>query len=542
LIALLSLMLSGEGAARADSAPTGRLLVSLRAPTHGPAHAAAVEAVTARTGALPDGPSVPQLDMITVRPRPGESLAGLARRLHAQRQVSAVTVERRFAYREVRVQAPQAAARLGSSTAASAGAAAAVPAASAEATAAVPALAARQLSLRDVPVALPNDPALSTLETAPGTPAETPIEWWADREGLPGAWSYTHGVGTKVGVIDSGVDPSQPDLASSIEYANDLDGEPGEGSATVDRAGHGTHVAGLACGKADNHFGIAGAGYDCRLIIEKSDLTEGSVIAAIVDATNHGAQVINMSFGTEGSGHSPQLEQAIRYAYRHNVVLVAAAADEVSTAQGDPAEILQPPGSGPQLGSGLGLTVASADFTGRRSLFSGYGSEISLAAYGSFHNYPSEGGPPGIFSDFPANPTEIESGAGSSLPPCSYCRAALDGNDLYAYLAGTSMAAPQVAGVAALVRQVAPQLSAGQVISLLEQTARRSRGSGWNAGLGWGILDAGAAVSAAWADAHPVQARRARRARQRYLRRSARCQAAHRDRRASRSSSVRCKT
>jgi serine protease len=522
-MALLPLVLSGEGAALADSPPTGRLLVSLRAPSHGPAHAAAVEAVTADTDARLDGPNVPQIGMITVRPRAGESLAALARTLRAQRQVSAVAIERRFSYREVRAPQPLASTALTTSSALSA-------------------FAARHISLRAVPVALPDDPALRTPETAPGTPSGTPIEWWADREGLPQAWRYTHGVGAKVGVIDSGVDPSQPDLSDSIEYANDLDGEPEEGSATVDRAGHGTHVAGLACGRADNAFGIAGAGYDCRLLIEKSDLTEGSVIAAIVDATNHGAQAINMSFGTEGSGHAPQLTQAIRYAYRHNVVLVAAAADEPTTEQGDPADILQPAGSGSQLGSGLGLTVASADFSGQRSLFSGYGSEISLAAYGSFHNYASEGGPPGIFSDFPANPTEIESGAGSSLPPCSYCRAALDGNDLYAYLAGTSMAAPQVSAAAALVRQVAPQLSAGQVIALLEQTARRSRGSGWSAEEGWGILDAGAAVSAAWAQTHPAQARRARQARRRYSRRSTRCPAGRRSHRAGRSSAGRCRT
>jgi subtilisin family serine protease len=392
--------------------------------------------------------------------------------------------------------------------------------------------------------ALPNDPALSTFETAPGTPAGTPLEWWAEREALPQAWAITHGDGALVAVIDSGVDASHPDLAGKIVYAHDFDAEPHEGSALVDRSGHGTSVAGLACAASDNGIGLAGAGYDCRLLIEKSDLSDESEARAIVDATRHGAQAINMSFGTEGSARAPKtLREAIRYAYRHNVVMVAAAADEAVRRQGYPANVLQPAGSGPRLGSGLGLTVTSADFAGRRSLTAGYGSEISIAAYGSFRGPGVSGeGAPGIFSTFPANRTSIESGISSSLPACAYCRTSLAGEDIYSYLEGTSMAAPQVAGVAAMIRQLAPNLSAAQVIRLLESTARRPPGRGWNPDLGWGILDAGAAVLAARAMSHLLPKTQARPARGRYSHRNARCRAGHRSRRAGRSSSGRCRT
>lgn len=366
------------------------------------------------------------------------------------------------------------------------------------APAAGPARSARHRNAPARSAFFPDDPALSTPETAPGTPAGTPLEWWAIREGLPQAWAITHGDGARVAVIDSGVDASHPDLAGKIAYVHDIDGEPHEGSASVDRSGHGTSVAGLACAAAGNAIGLAGAGYDCRLLVEKSDLTDSSEARAILDATRHGAQAINMSFGTEGSARAPRrLRAAIRYAYRHNVVLVAAAADEDVSNQGYPADILQPPGTGSRLGDGLGLTVTSADFAGRRSLFAGHGSEISMAAYGSFAGPGVSGGPPGIFSTFPTNPTSIESGISSSLPPCAFCRVALAGEDRYSYLAGTSMAAPQVAGVAAMIRQLAPRLSAAQVIRLLEATARRPPGRGWSPNLGWGILDAGAAVSAA---------------------------------------------
>lgn len=361
-----------------------------------------------------------------------------------------------------------------------------------------PARGARQQKAAARSAFIPNDPAFSTFETAPGTPPGTPLEWWAIREGLPQAWAITHGDGARVAIIDSGVDASHPDFAGKIAYVHDIDGEPGEGSAGVDRSGHGTSVAGLACAAPDNGIGLAGAGYDCRLLIEKSDLTDSSEARAIIDATRHGAQAINMSFGTEGSAHAPsRLRAAIRYAYRHNVILVAAAADEAVSSQGYPADILQPPGSGSRLGDGLGLTVTSADFADRRSLFAGHGSEISIAAYGSFGGPGVSGGPPGIFSTFPNNPTSIESGISSALPPCAFCRVALAGEDRYSYLAGTSMAAPQVAGVAAMIRQLAPRLSAAQVIRLLESTARRPPRRRWSPQLGWGILDAGAAVSEA---------------------------------------------
>ena len=95
-------------------------------------------------------------------------------------------------------------------------------------------------------------------------------------------------------MIDSGIDSAHPDLAGKVAIARDLDGTT---VGTGDEVGHGTHVGGLACAATDNGAGIAGAGSDCRLILEKSDLTSSSVIAALVDAARSGAVVINMSFG-----------------------------------------------------------------------------------------------------------------------------------------------------------------------------------------------------------------------------------------------------
>jgi len=442
-VAALGLALA-PGADAATPTATGRLLVLLDRPasTTATASAAAARAVVASADALPSGHSVPQIGLVTVRPRAGESLRALAARLRADPRVASVEPERRFTPREV-----------------------------------------------------PNDPALTQPETAPRTPPGTVVQWWAAREHLPEAWDITRGAGTLVAIIDQGVDASHPDLAPQIRGTIDLDNDYGTGPATTDESGHGTHVASMACAAADNGIGLAGAGYDCGLLVIKSDLSDSSIADAIVQATDRGAQSINMSFGQDDRSDAPKAERrAIDYAYGRNVVLVAAAADHAVAEQGDPANVLQPSGTGAALASGKGLSVTAADFDDRKAPFAGYGSQISIAAYGAFRYQPAiPSGPKGIFGAFPAQMTELE----TEPPPCG-CRTSFGGDTRYAYLSGTSMAAPMVAAVAALMRQVNPGLRARDVIRLLEQTATRPAGTpGWTSDLGWGILNAGAAVAAA---------------------------------------------
>lgn len=399
----------------------------------------------ARAGAHLQGPSVAQIGLLTLAPAPGVSAGQLLRKLRAQPGVRAASLERRFAFREA-----------------------------------------------------PNDPALSSPENAAGTPPATPVQWWVAREGLPHAWDVTHGVGARLAVIDSGVDAGHPEFAGRIDELANFDSAAGDGPPGTDRVGHGTHVAGLACAAGANGVGLAGAGYGCHLLVEKSDLTEAGVVAAIVDATDHGAEAINMSFGTDGSTPPPQaLVDAVSYAVAHNVVLVAAAADSPVQEQGDPANVLQPAGSAPDITQGRGLSVTSANFAGQRSTFAGSGTEISLAAYGSFFDGAGHGGPPGIFSTFPSGQTAIEQG--SVVPPVApcRCRTSFAGDNRYAYLTGTSMAAPQVAAAAALLRRLNPDLSALEVIRLLKETASRPVGAGWSADLGWGVVNTGVAVDRA---------------------------------------------
>jgi serine protease len=399
-------------------------------------------AVAATAAARPAGYSVPQIRLVTLRPRPGRSLRALAARLRADRRVALVQVEHR----------------------------------------------AR-------PRFDPNDPALTTPETAPGTAPGTPVEWWAARSGFPQAWGISTGAGATVAVIDTGAETSHPELADRV--AGSVSFDPQSAAPTVDGVGHGTHVASLACGAGNNGIGLAGAGLRCQLLVIKTDFSDSSVAKAIVWAVDHGADAINMSFGTDpGPQPSQAVRDAIDYAVGHNVVLAAAAADSAIAEQGYPADLLQPSGTGPNLSVGKGLSVTAADAFDRRAAFAGEGTQISIAAYGTYD--ASGNGPPGIFGAFTSGPNELETGSIGlpPRPPCN-CRTNFAGDPRYAYVQGTSMATPMVAATGALMHHLNPDLTSEEIVQVIKLTARRPAGTGWTSDLGWGILNAGAALTRA---------------------------------------------
>ena len=178
------------------------------------------------------------------------------------------------------------------------------------------------------------------------------------------------------------------------------------------------------------------------------------------------------------------------------MVLVAAASNNDTIHQGTPASHLQPNGSGRRLRSGKGLVVTAAGHNDRRAWFGpGRGTGISLAAYGSASFACAIRSDCGIFSTFPANLTTIEAGDPvHGAPPCGNCRVGFQGSNDFAYLEGTSMAAPQVAGAAALIRSKRPRIDNHRVLRIIKRTASGDR---FTSSLGWGILKAGRAVRVA---------------------------------------------
>lgn len=226
------------------------------------------------------------------------------------------------------------------------------------------------------------------------------------------AWAVTRGDSSvTVAVVDSGIDTSHPELAGRVVGSVSLNGS----TTTDDTAGHGTGVAGIIGAIPDNGAGIAGVDWNARLLDVKvrSDdpntrPTSCDVIAqGITWATDHGAQVINVSLGL-GAG-CDTLQAATDYAWNHGALIVASAGNGSASYHVYPAAY-------PHV-----IAVAATDDRDQLASFSQYGSWIQLAA-------------PGV-----GIPTLFPTHANSS------------GIENYGYDNGTSDSAPLVAGAAALV-------------------------------------------------------------------------------------------
>jgi subtilisin family serine protease len=278
-----------------------------------------------------------------------------------------------------------------------------------------------------------------------------------------------------IAVIDTGADVSAPDLAAKAPTTWSV---RANSSDVTDYYGHGTFVSSLAAGSTTNGEGVAGFGGDAKLLAVQASAPDGTFTdveesAAIVYAVDHGAKIINMSFG--GPMSSPAEQSAIAYAAAHGVLLVAAAGNSGQSGNQPsyPAALLQPLGSNGV--GGIGLAVAASNLSRGRASFSNYGSYISLAAPGE----------------------NVFGALSSSADPNYWPRQSLPGSvtGIYGYGSGTSYSSPEVAGAAALVWAANPGLRAADVAAILKQSA--SGHGGWNENTGYGILDAAAAVASA---------------------------------------------
>jgi subtilisin family serine protease len=294
-----------------------------------------------------------------------------------------------------------------------------------------------------------------------------------------------------VAVIDSGIYGAHPDLASHISGGiNECTTPPMlggcEGTGTTDDEGHGTHVAGLACAATDNGYGIASIGFGCSIYAIKSDLSYTSIINSIYAAVAHGADAINMSFG--GGGPSSELQAALNYAWANGSVPVAAGDNSQAPPPSSnyPAQYVQPNGSGPNIDSGEGIVVTSASHSGLRTSFAQKTTGVSVAAHGSATDSVS-GGQQGILSTWPPPSVGLDAYGVRTL---------VGGDNRYAYLVGTSMATPQVAGLVALMRSAKPSLSAARIVRLIKLTASGCGHYGAG-GLGWGLIRSDRALAAA---------------------------------------------
>lgn len=266
---------------------------------------------------------------------------------------------------------------------------------------------------------------------------------------LPTARSYTLGSGITVAVVDTGVRNDLSDFAgtSFLPAWDATTQQPGG----VDRNGHGTHACGTIAQATNNGIGCAGVAPGVRLLPVKAlgDNGQGSnfsVAVGIRYAVDQGAQVINLSVG---GSPSEVVRDACRYAAARGVVVVCASGNSGKKGLAYPARYPET------------IAVGAVGTDGFRAPFSQYGPELSLVAPGARILQQT-----------------IRQGGGSSG---------------YYYFSGTSMAAPAVAGAAALLKSLDPSLSPTEVRDLLCRSAQDRGLPGRDDQHGAGLLDAGAA-------------------------------------------------
>ena len=251
---------------------------------------------------------------------------------------------------------------------------------------------------------LPNDP-------------QTSQQYNLGKMSLPQAWNTARGDGVVIAVLDTGADLAHPDLSAKF-VSRGRDFVNGDDDASDDH-GHGTHVSGIAAAATNNGVGIAGVGYNARLlpvkVLSASGQGDTARIAQAIDWASQqaGVKVINMSLGCQCPSPA-YLTEAVANARARGVVVIAAAGNDGTSSPASPA-------SAPGV-----IGVGATDSADRRTSFSNYGVNAKLAAPGL-----------NIYSTL----------RGGS----------------YGTMSGTSMASPNVAGVAALAWSACPSCSVGDI-------------------------------------------------------------------------------
>jgi subtilisin family serine protease len=256
--------------------------------------------------------------------------------------------------------------------------------------------------------------------------------WHYSMISLPQAWGLLPAIKGKpvvAAVIDSGIDPNHPDLKAQILPESISTNGGRLGQIIGDSVGHGTHVSGTVAANTNNAVGVSGvAGYvtggtNVKLLAVQTDLTDASLILALNYVTRQKAVVVNASWG--GYGKSDSLEAAITSAIAANVTVVAAAGNDSIDSADLPAGIDNYPADYPGV-----IKVSALGPTKRLSTYSNYGGPVAIAAPGG-DSFLRGQVTDGIYSTLPTTGSQM-------------------GRN-YGYSDGTSMAAPHVTGVCALL-------------------------------------------------------------------------------------------
>ncbi len=302
------------------------------------------------------------------------------------------------------------------------------------------------------------------------------------------AWDKSTGGGVIIGVIGTGIAyenyTQQSGVRASYYYkAPDLAGTqfvPGwdfvnNDAHPNDDEGHETHVCGTIAQTTNNGIGVAGIAFNSAIMPVKvldatGSGTYANVAAGIIWAVDHGANIINLSLG--GSFASQTLEDACSYAYNHGVTLICAAGNDNG------------PLGYPAAYNDYCIAVGAVRFDETRAYYSNYGEGIDLVAPGGDLNVDQNGD---NYVDGILQQT-------FGTPRRSGLKTYYDTWGLYFYQ-GTSMAAPHVTGVAALVVAAGIASTPNEIRTVLQSTAKDLGAPGYDEEYGWGMVDAAAALN-----------------------------------------------
>jgi serine protease len=323
-------------------------------------------------------------------------------------------------------------------------------------------------------------------ETAPNDSAFAPTQWALKNTGQASnsivgadiqaarAWDISTGSSSIiVAVLDTGIpmvdgELSHPDLDDPQKFIIGEDFTAEEDAVPQDMNGHGTHVTGIVAVESDNSIGIAGVAWGCKILTVQvaeadGDWSDYSMSQGIWYAVDQGAQIINIS--AETSDSLSMVTEAVNDANGANVLIVAAVGN-IGTGGGTAVKF-------PARLSAVCSNVVAVSATDHRdefaSIYSRYGPGVDVAAPGG---HGGTWDADDIYSTFP------NYYVGGSRP--------LD----YGFDFGTSMAAPHVSGVAALILSVQPSLAPSVVRSVLRTTADDLGSPGKDNYYGYGRINA----------------------------------------------------
>jgi serine protease len=315
-------------------------------------------------------------------------------------------------------------------------------------------------------------------------PARKPVDplrsaqWGLAAINAPQAWAKSTGRGVIVAVIDTGIDLTHPDLRHKlVRGANFVT----PGTAPQDDNGHGSHVAGIIAASTNNGIGIAGIAPDARLmpvkVLDKDASGDAATIAkGIRYAADHGARVLNLSLTEDvalgqlatGTGQNSVVASAIEHAWRKGAVVIFAAGNQT-------APLCSPPGDHVHA-----ICVGAVDRNARRTWFSQGDGTMRYA-------FLCAPGGSGLSTD-PVGVGSVDNDGENILSTVGQGTEHDSRHTGYVSMAGTSMAAPMVSGVAALL--VARGLKSAQVVQRLLNRAVDVGAPGRDPVYGYGLLDA----------------------------------------------------